>query len=145
MRRTIALSFCALTIGCGGSDPTGPVLDLSGDWSFTANISNAELSVSCSSTGSANLVHSASTFSGSLVFQRFCSGPDRSFEDSGTGRLVGGQVNGNEVSFHDDGELGCSYTGTVSGSNQMSGTTICAVAISGLTLTFTGPWKAGKL
>ena len=143
--RSIALSLCLLMIGCGGGDSTGPdngpALNLTGTWTFSGNFSNAELSTSCSGTGTATITHSGSSITGNVVQEGSCNNPGGFVDNSGTLQLVGGQLNGNNVSFQ---MTNCSYTGTVSGSNQMTGSVTCQEAILGQNYTFTGEWQAGR-
>ena len=126
--------------GVVGPD-NGPALNLTGTWTFSGNFSNAELSTSCSGTGTATITHSGSSITGNVVQEGSCNYPGGFVDNSGTFQLVGGQLNGNNVSFQ---MTNCSYTGTVSGSNQMTGSVTCQQAILGQNYTFTGEWQVGR-
>ena len=82
-----------------------------------------------------------SSITGNVVQEGSCNNPGGFVDNSGTFQLVGGQLNGNNVSFQ---MTNCSYTGTVSGSNQMTGSVTCQEAILGQNYTFTGEWQAGR-
>jgi hypothetical protein len=141
--------FCLVAgIACGSDStaPSGPP-DISGQWTVTLNISNSQLSASCSAQGVViNFTQTGSSFSGVAASgSQTCSvlGTANTSSLAGTS-WTGGQINGTSVSFNSAG--GCTIIGTVSGSppNRMSGTLNCPVALSGASYVFTGTWSAGR-
>lgn len=146
VRRLCVIGLALVAVGCGGStEPSGPA-NIAGIWTFTDAISNSQLSASCNTTASANVIQSGSTFTGTTVSgTQTCTVGTQVTTGSVAGTTFnGGQINGSSVSFIDSG--GCSYTGTLSGNpaNRMSGNETCSVAISGTNYQFTGTWQASR-
>lgn len=142
MRKYVWIAVPFLLLGCGDSS-TGPDSNLTGVWQFSGTFSNASLQVSCNATGTANITQSGSNLSGNAAQQGSCNGPGGVVDNSGSGNITGGQLNGRSVTFQWDE---CSYTGTVTGepANRMSGSTTCTIALLGQDYTFTGQWQASR-
>ena len=148
MLRRLGLLCLAAGIACGSDStaPSGP-LDISGRWTVTLNISNSQLSASCSAQGIViDFTQTGSSFGGVAASGRqTCSvlGTASTSSLAGTS-WTGGQINGSSVSFNSAG--GCAIVGTVSGNppNRMSGTVNCPIAMSGTTYAFTGTWSASR-
>jgi hypothetical protein len=103
MTRFIVIAVLG-TLACGGDDDTGPSTpaDVSGTWS--ASVSNMSGSgVSCTSDGATllTLSQTGSTFSGTYSGGELtCSGPGGTTSGPiGSGLVVNGEVDGNNVSF----------------------------------------------
>jgi len=142
----MALTVAAVLIACGGS--TAPTtLNIAGTWNFSDAISNSALAASCSSTSTASVNQTGSSFTGNVSNgSQLCTQNGFVYSNnSGLSAVVsGGQINGTGLSFIDDG--GCNYTGTISGSppNLLSGSESCTVALSGTQYVFLGTWQAAR-
>ena len=144
MRRFVAAAV-VLAAACGGSDKTTGPTNISGTWQFSDAVNNQQLSESCTSTASVNIVQNGSTFRGTVVSgSQTCNGPGGQTSGSLAGGTMGGLINGASVSFSDVG--GCFFTGTLSGSpvNRVSGNETCMVPIQGTSYTFTGTWQVTR-
>lgn len=140
MRRIVwILAFGAS--GCG-SQPTRPEVDLSGRWTFVGYFSNVGIPVSCDGGGTAEFYQGGSTFHGAVAQTRTCRGPGGAAEtDTDAQPITEGRVEGARVGF----QIGtCSYTGTLSGADEMSGSTTCSLTILGQSYPFEGQWHAGR-
>jgi hypothetical protein len=146
-RTCAALVVLALSLlACGsdaGTNPS-PVANLTGVWTYSRNLSSAAAGASCIFTGSVTLAQSGTSFNGEGPATSVCTDALGNISTtSGTSPFVGGQVNGQQVTF----SIGvCSATGTISGSpaNRMSGSESCPIASGGVTYIFTGPWQASR-
>jgi hypothetical protein len=126
--------------GCG-SQPTRPDVDLSGRWTFVGYFSNFETTVSCDGGGTAEIFQGGSTFHGGVAQTRTCRGPAGAATDTNAQPITEGHVEGTSVRFQIET---CSYTGTLSGSDQISGFTTCTLTILGRSYPFEGQWHAGR-
>ena len=140
---TLTSVVAAVALGCGGTEPEIP--NISGTWTFSANITEPITSTSCSRAGTAEIIQAGANFSGTVnVTTGFCTFSDGSIvEDAGTDVITGGQIDGNRVSFQ---LTFCQLEGTMSGSppNRMTRTETCDLAVSGQTFTFAGNWQTGR-
>ncbi len=149
MRLTALTPVLLLCLACGCGDSTGGGSpDLSGTWSYSDSISSTEGAVvDCSSSGTATLTQSGTTLTGTIVTtqgQGTCTASNTSSEYKiGTLELSGGQVDGDQVSFSFQVPF-CQLSGTISGSNSMSGSESCTLAIGAQVLAFTGTWQASR-
>lgn len=136
------IAVFALT-ACGGSGPSEPEIpDLSGAaWTFSSSMIAPQFGISCAGTGTGTFNQSKGTFTGTVVQEGACSGPNGTIDNSGTSQITGGQIDGDQLSFQ---ASFCAYTGTISGSNQMSGKSQCYMRWVGLTVKFTGQWQASR-
>lgn len=143
MLKRIGVVAVVALAGCGDSGPSGPQIpDLSGaPWTFSSSMSASQFGISCNATGTATFSQSGSTFTGTVAQDGSCSGPGGTIDNSGTSQITGGQIDGNQLSFQ---VPFCSYSGTISGSNQMSGTSQCSIQEQGVTVNFTGQWQASR-
>ena len=150
MRKSLLLPMATLllVVACGGSSSTAPTtLNIAGTWNFSDNISNSGLAASCSSTSTATVSQTGSSFTAN-VFNgtQVCTQNGSVFSNlSGLSAVVsGGQINGTGLSWVDDS--GCNYTGTISGSppNRLSGSESCTIALSGAQYVFLGTWQAAR-
>ncbi len=145
MRLTALTPVLLLCLACACSDSTGGGSpDLSGTWSYSDSISTTVGAViNCSSSGTATLTQSGTTLTGTIVTtQGRCTDAfGTSIDNTGTLELAGGQIDGDQVSF----QLPfCQLSGTISGSNSMSGSESCTLAIGGQVSAFTGTWQASR-
>lgn len=144
--RILVSGLVVASLGCGG-DGTGPsVLSLAGTWTYSESFSSQapNQGISCNNTGTINLVQSGSTFTGNFNQTGLCTGPGGSEDNSGSGSVTGGQINGSQVSFQ---VPFCQYQGTASGGsppNRLNGTSFCTIQISGVNVNFAGTWQASR-
>ena len=147
MRLTALTPVLLLSLACGCSDSTGGGSpDLSGTWSYSDSISStAGAVVDCSLSGTATLTQSGTTLTGTIVTtQGRCTDAfGASIDNTGTLELAGGQIDGDQVSFSFQVPI-CQLSGTISGSNSMSGSESCTRAIGAQVLAFTGTWQASR-
>ncbi len=145
MRLTALTPVLLLSLACGCSDSTGGGSpDLTGTWSYSDSISTTVGAfVDCTSSGTATLTQSGTTLTGTIVTtQGRCTLSANTFTDyTGTLELSGGQINGDQVSFQ---VPSCLLSGTISGSNSMSGSESCTLAIGGQAFALTGTWQASR-
>jgi len=136
----------AILVACGGDSSTGPGnTNLSGNWLFGANISNGQLSISCTASGNLAITQSGSNFSGTVSGStETCASPAGSTSGNLDGAIAGGQINGTSISFNDNG--GCIYTGTMSGNpvNRVGGNVTCSIPLQGTNYPFTGSWSVTR-
>lgn len=140
MRRIL----CVMAIGVSGcgSQPTRPEVDLSGEWTLLGYFSNVEAAVSCDGGGTAEIFQGGSTFRGAVVQTRTCRGPGGAEEsDTDAQPISEGRLDGSSVGFQIDS---CSYTGTLTGTDEMSGFTTCSLTMLGRRYSFEGQWHAGR-
>ena len=145
MRLTVLTPVLLLGLACGCSDSTGGGSpDLSGTWNYSDSISTTVgVVVDCTSSGTATLTQSGTTLTGTIVTtQGKCTfGVNTSSPYTGTLELSGGQIDGDQVSFL---VPFCQLSGTISGSNSMSGSESCTLAIGGQPFDLTGTWQASR-
>ena len=129
--------------GCS-EDSSGPNINLTGSWTYTAtNISGS--GVSCNvSTSSMTLTQTGNTFTGSATGQIACVAGGQSVSNPFQGQITNGTITGNAVQF----ELSTAdarHIGTVSG-NSMSGTLTLSLNVGAPigTVVLTGNWSAVK-
>lgn len=145
MRWLIGLALLVSACG-GGSDATNPNQDaqIGGTWSFSHNISDRVVGISCTGSGQIVINQSGTQFTGNANQRGLCTASDGSSVDaSGQSSIQGGQVNGMGVSFRGGN---CAYTGTASGSpiNRLDGQETCQLDAGGQTLNLAGTWSAGR-
>jgi len=146
MSRILVMMFVGSALAaCGGGDGTGPgLLSLGGSWSYSETLTDQVHSISCNDAGTVNITQTNSTFTGTFNQTGLCTGPGGSADNSGSGSVTGGQVNGSNVSFQ---VPFCQYQGTASGGNppnRMTGTLSCSTQESGTTFNFSGTWQASR-
>lgn len=139
--------------GCGSDDgdgPTGPSepenADVGGSWTYNASNMSGTLSgstVSCSIGGTAmTLNQTGTTFTGSTSGGTLtCSGEGQTVsEPLGSGTVVNGSVDGDEISFDFD-TSDWRHQGTVSGSS-MNGTVTITLQLDDQVVILNGNWAA---
>lgn len=133
-------------IACGG-DSTGPETPkVDGTW--TVSLTNMSGSgISCSWSGmTANLTQSGTSFSGSYSGGTYtCTGGGESISGNvGSGSIINGSVNGNDVRFAID-TPDMPMTGTISG-QSMSGTGTMRYDLGSPygVITLSGSWGAAR-
>jgi hypothetical protein len=141
--RLMVLGAIAFVIGCGDSSGPREVVQVGGLWEFGESMTDQAHDISCTASGTVQISQSGDQFSGTAEQEGTCSGPGGTIDNSGTGNITGGQVNGDDVSFQTPL---CQYVGQASGSpsNQMQGTSTCSFDNAGTTFTFSGTWQAGR-
>lgn len=145
--RLLFASFFVLLTACSGGEsstqPSGPA-NIAGTWNFSESKTDTEHSISCNNSGTMTINQSGSTFSGTYSTTGSCTGPGGSIDNSGTGSISGGQINGSSISFQIDF---CEYSGTMSSSdspNTMEGNGSCSFQEAGETFNFDATWQAGR-
>lgn len=141
MKRLLIL--VTLLVACG-KDGTGPdVPDISGNWHLVETATIAALSMNCSSDGTATINQIGGGFSGSYVQTGSCTYGGQLYDNSGSGALVDGTIDGDQVTFREED---CVYIGKAAGSpvNRLEGTVVCPWENSGQTYQFNGTWTATR-
>ncbi|MGQ0767268.1 MAG: hypothetical protein ACT4OZ_16590 [Gemmatimonadota bacterium] len=143
MTKRVALFLVAGTISaaaCGG-ESTGPaVLAIDGRWTFNETFADTPNRISCTNTASITITQTGDRFTGTNVQTGTCTDPMGTFDNSGTFQLREGRVAGTTITWRDDSDPACNYTGAITGSppDRMSGTLRCA----GSGLNLIGTWQA---
>ncbi len=132
-----ALSACA-------TEPQIP--DISGAWSFTAEIANDSIGWSCEGGGTFNISQAGTTFAGTYALKYAgCTTPSGTIPLSLVfGSLSQGTLSGRAVTFADN--KACNYEGEVHGNpaEEMSGNIACPIVTTGAIVPFTGTWRATR-
>jgi hypothetical protein len=147
MRRLFLLGL-VLAVACSddddGTDPND-IVDIDGDWVFSASASNPELDVSCVLGGSLSIQQSGSEFSGTISdSDGTCTTPEGDFTFDADGPIGSGTiVNEDEVQF-DDGF--CTYSGQAQGNpaDQVEGDAECVFVIAGNEISMDGTWQMDR-
>ncbi|MEX1181728.1 MAG: hypothetical protein WEF86_00730 [Gemmatimonadota bacterium] len=141
MRITAAVVFVAVSLGgCSDATSSEPI-DVSGLWAYTEATGVASIGFSCSNSGTLVVAQQGRTLTGTYSHQGNCTVGSTVVDNSGSGLIVSGEVDGGTVRLeHGD----CSYTGTISGplANRLYGTMSCAVVVDDQQHTATGSWEA---
>lgn len=143
----VAFAGCGDDDGDGPTGPSGPTnADVGGSWTYNASNMTGTLSgstVSCSIGGTAmTLNQTGTTFTGSTSGGTLtCSGGGQTVsEPLGSGTVVNGSVDGDEVSFDFD-TSDWRHQGTVSGSS-MNGTVTITLQLDDQVVILNGNWAA---
>lgn len=138
---------------CDRVTDTGPIvvpMSIGGNWSFSVNVSNAEVSVSCQIEGTMSVRQAAYGIANSAWGLAACTDHSETYTQEVDWDINEGSVYGTEVSFRD---LQCIYMGSGSGSpriNQLSGNVACtgpqanALWSAFKNYTFVGTWQASR-
>lgn len=124
--RFLLLAGTVLLIACSddSSGPDEPV-EVEGTWTWSAEISNPALELTCTGSGEAIIEQSGTQFSGQIVNGTgSCDGPDGTVPFDPNGAIVGGTIDGDNVEFSDDF---CDYTGVATGNpvSEVDGDVTC--------------------
>ena len=141
--RLFLLAGIALLVACSDSSDPGDddTADIEGSWDWTANISNAELELTCTASGGATIEQSGDEFSGQIQnSDGICSGPQGTFPIDLDGALGSGLVQARSVSFEDDA---CEYTGVATGdpTDEIDGDVTCTFILDDEPAVFEGTWE----
>ena len=147
MRRSLSLLIlCA--IACGDDGLSGPaVLQIAGQWSFSESYIDTPSATTCNNTATVTFAQSGANFSGSSQQSGTCTDATGAFSNnSGTFQLRNGQVDGEHVSWNDDGAPVCLYSGTIVGTppNAMSGSVSCVGISDGVSFNIEGTWQMSR-
>lgn len=148
MRKMFLGAAVGLALAACGGDSTGPsTTSVAGSWVVSlTNFSGS--GVTCNATGiSVQLSQTGTTLTGTYSGGTYsCTGPGGSTTQAGgTGIIINGVVNGNNVSFDVDTQ-DSHFTGNVAaGGASMSGSGSEKIDIGGgQTVTLSGAWGAAK-
>jgi hypothetical protein len=147
MRRLLLLGL-VLVVACSddddGTDPND-IVDIDGDWIFSASASNPELDVSCVLAGSLSIQQNESQFTGTITeSEGTCTTPEGDFIFDSDGAIGGGAiVNEDEVQFDDPF---CTYSGQAQGNpaDQIEGEVACVFSIDGVDVPMEGTWQMDR-
>jgi len=145
MRAITSLGFfgAAVLTACGGDSggPSAPV-DIDGTWSMAVTASNS--TVSCSAHGTIVINQAGNQATGTYTDLVVCNGPGGRVSQPRAGNIGLIKIDGNKVSFIDDG--GCSYSGAAywTPTNAMGGNASCTVGVQGTNYSFRGTWSANR-
>ena len=144
MKKLICAVALALAAGCGG-DSTGPKVDLTGTWTYSATNLNVS-GVNCSISGvTMTIVATGNTFTGAVApgGTLTCTSPaGTDVEPLGGDIIANGTISGNAIQF-DIGNSDFHNAGTLSG-NSISGTVTVHVDDSGVVFNLVGNFTAVK-
>jgi hypothetical protein len=129
-----------LLVGCRTDDALGRSPSLSGNWSMSAELTNAASGIRCAGDGLLSLSVQGTALSGAGTFPRVCSGAalTTATEHSFTGILLDADT----VRWHDT--LGCTYTGRRVSPSRLEGTVVCTVQLNERDVTLLGTWSATR-
>ena len=142
------LASCALLMGCGGGDSSGPATShqLAGNWSYeTWSLQDGHGST-CGTTGTQlKLAQRAASFDGSALFGIIsCSWPGGSGSGQlGTGIVRRGAIRGDSVLFDIDNGAWRSV-GTFVTPDSMTGIVNAIYVLNGSQMIMTGYWSAAR-
>lgn len=135
----------AVTAACGSdSTSTSGPPDLSGNWSISATLTNAQVPANCTITGTVNVVQNGNSFTGTnTAGTENCTVAGQVSSSSIVGGVATGTISGSNITITTGGAASCTFTGTVTGNppNKASGTANCPVQFAGTTTALTGNWQ----
>lgn len=143
--RVLLATTIAGTAACG-SDSTGTsgAPDVSGSWSISATLTNAQIPANCSIAGTVNLVQNGNSLTATnTAGSETCTVSGAMSTSSIVGGTATGTLSGSNITITTTGAAPCTFTGTVTGSppNKASGTVNCPVQFTGTTVALTGNWQ----
>lgn len=143
--RLLLLAGIVLFVACD-DDSSGPdeTVDIEGSWSWTAEVLNAELSLTCEGSGDAVIEQSGSQFSGQITNSTgSCTGPGGEQAFDFNGAIVGGTIDGDNVEFSDDF---CDYSGVATGDpiDDVDGDVTCLFPSGAGNIEMTGTWAMNR-
>ena len=142
MRNRLASTLLVVTaLGCSEPSSSGPPADISGSWAFSQSLVGQVANSGCKNHGRVTVTQDATTFTATYSQVGFCFGPGGA-DNSGSGTIVDGRVNGNGISFSTDA---CRYRGNVVGElpDGAEGTVTCRVTPmgGGPAVSYSGGWR----
>lgn len=142
----LAAALGGIAVACALTDSTDPAPppSVQGQWNYREAFTDLLNGLTCSDTGTYNLVESAGKFSGTYRQVGSCHTTDWQVIDiSSHGDVTDGQVSGRHILFR---APGCSYDGLirVNEENHVQGTVACSASTGGTTYNFTGNWSADR-
>ena len=142
------LASCALLMGCGGADSSGPTTShqMAGNWSYeTRNLQDGH-SATCTTSGTQlRLTQQGVNFNGSALFGAIsCTWPGGGGSANlGSGHVSAGAISGDSVSFTFDAGSWRSV-GTFVTVDSMAGIANLIYVVNGSQLILTGYWSARR-
>lgn len=133
------------TVACGSdSTSTSGPPDLSGSWSISATLGNAQIPANCTISGTVNIVQNGSTFTGTnTAGSETCTVAGQPSTSSIVGGVATGTISGSTITITTTGGSPCTFTGTVTGNppNKASGSANCPVQFGTTSTALTGNWQ----
>ena len=125
-----------------GTDPN--TADVSGHWTFTETLEDLAHGISCTDSGSYDIVQVGDKFSGAYYQRGACTTPSGTVDNTDSGTVHAGRVIGRTLRFMVTAN--CDYEGSVNGMPPMTlaGRGVCVLEDVDRTLTFSGTWQATR-
>lgn len=138
MTRRVVVTLLVVLSCKGTSEPSGPPADVAGAWAFGQRMTGG--GISCANHGTVTITQNGSHFSATYSHTGFCAGPGGTVDNSGSGDITTGTVNGAAIQFSIPG---CSYRGNVVGDppDGATGTVSCQIMVNALPVVFSGTWR----
>jgi alpha-tubulin suppressor-like RCC1 family protein len=137
--RRVLVPLLAVVLNCTDNNgPGGPPADLAGAWAFAQRLTGG--GSTCKNNGSVTITQDGSSFTANYAQTGFCTGPTGSIDNSGSGQITNGRINGTHLQF---GIPGCTYRGDAVGTppDGATGSVTCQISVSGQPVNFTGTWR----
>jgi hypothetical protein len=144
VRLLLALVVGSVACGSGeGPTDTASVVQIGGSWNLTETFSENRLGIICSNRAVVTIVQTGAKFRATSTQTGSCTDATGTFDNSGTFQLLDGVVEQTSVSWRDDGEPTCRYSGNLLGTppSRMAGSVQCAGTVGGVTLDSRGTWE----
>ena len=138
MKRRVFITLLVV-LSCQESNaPSGPPPDVSGAWAFGQRLTAAG-GLTCANRGTVTITQTTSSFTATYAQTGQCTGPGGTIDNSSSGDITDGRLNGPAVRFSIPG---CSYSGTVVGDppDGASGPATCQISVGGQPVRFSGTW-----
>ena len=138
---TFCLVAMAACVPHSGTEPN--TADVSGSWSFTESFADQVHGISCTDTGTYQLVQSGTAFSGTYRQSGVCHTDQGGVDNSDQGMVTKGQMIGRTLKFQ---APNCSYAGALDEASltSISGQMTCVLQDSTRRFDFAGVWKASR-
>lgn len=143
MRSHLAPALILALVACADtSQPAPPHVD--GLWHYSEVLADRLRGLTCTDTGSYRFRQDGATFTGEYFQVGVCLGATGGFFNTDSGRLSGGLIVGNTVTF--TATPMCRYEGRLTGAPpaEVAGRGYCTLDVSGTTYNFEGDWQASR-
>ena len=140
----VAVVAVAALGACAATDATGPAATtIGGNWKFQETLGNASIGLTCGDTAQISISQSGQTFTASYTQVGTCNSNGNLLDNSATGTIGDGRINGTTVTFDEDI---CAYQATLSGTppDTMTGAVTCTDTSTGQPVTIAGTWSATR-